>query len=725
MNRISLLNTIQFSLSFFSTQIKILNRNKQYDINILAESIFIRILNIVYNLDLINLNIKNNEKGIDLGDLKKGTAFQITSSNRAEKIYGTIEKFPHNKYKKLIHFILADEKVKIKKIDCQFQIEIIDLGDLYKLIATLQDIDKISSIAIIFEKEILGSWGLTLNNYNKNAINIKEKGDKLFSMNEVSEQYQYLIKELSNNDNILSEEFKDGNIQKVKNILIKNIETKSKRIAETYFLIAQISEMQYEYDNALKYYEKAFENSPENIEYLSELSNFYYIVGQENKAFNLVNSYLNILNKSKDTIKNKILILENNLKIAQEENNKYKEITHLANLSGLYGWNSDFDKAKYLLKDALQKSIEFLGKNHKRTQSIKYIYSSTLKTLNLLNIPNSEQNQQPTNKTNVNYNQTTRNNNMIIQFIHDGPEHRPTKGNIKDWNYGKHKRKFLSQKGQYVKDINIDSKRYEDELMFWAEWEPQSTVKRRLTHFEDLPRYLYEPWFDLSAPLTNTSSRSGNVCAVGNRQNSDPFIFGKEFYYFVCKQKRKTGYTMLTDLQPGDIILFGSKLKGHFVLDTVFVISDAKPITYIPENIDYMIKPNVSDEYYNISFVSAFWRDLKKHQTPTTYPQGYKLYSGATIDNPYNGMFSFVPVKSDNQKGIGFERPQILSSSYVNPDLMMNYRTRQTSQNEAKNFWIDIASQVLAKDLFLGTKFEMPKNMTPVSFNERAFINKI
>lgn len=57
------------------------NRNGLFDINKYCEDMFCGLLNIVYELDLINLNkIDYNFPAVDLGDYNKRTCFQVTST---------------------------------------------------------------------------------------------------------------------------------------------------------------------------------------------------------------------------------------------------------------------------------------------------------------------------------------------------------------------------------------------------------------------------------------------------------------------------------------------------------------------------------------------------------------------------------------------------------------------------------------------------------------------
>ena len=67
----------------------------------------------------------------------------------------------------------------------------------------------------------------------------------------------------------------------------------------------------------------------------------------------------------------------------------------------------------------------------------------------------------------------------ITQFTHPGGEHTLSRkekkaGNIKQWNYDGHKRKFMRTTGSCLDD-NGQLLTNQD-LLFWGEWEPTSCV---------------------------------------------------------------------------------------------------------------------------------------------------------------------------------------------------------------------------------------------------------
>ena len=88
----------------------------------------------------------------------------------------------------------------------------------------------------------------------------------------------------------------------------------------------------------------------------------------------------------------------------------------------------------------------------------------------------------------------------IIQFIHPGPEHGADRwdGRLgwKDWNRGKHKRKFLLADGAWTR--SPQEAPTGGPVTFWGEWEPQSLVRRFVRSGKPFrPEHLHLPQLDL------------------------------------------------------------------------------------------------------------------------------------------------------------------------------------------------------------------------------------
>ena len=115
MNRQETLFRISQLLSRFTEQVKILNSNGEFSINIHAENILINILNTIYTCNLKNVNYEENKiyPSIDLRDYDKRIAIQVTSTSNLDKIKHTLSEFISNElYKDFnIHVIEAKRNI--------------------------------------------------------------------------------------------------------------------------------------------------------------------------------------------------------------------------------------------------------------------------------------------------------------------------------------------------------------------------------------------------------------------------------------------------------------------------------------------------------------------------------------------------------------------------------------------------------------------------------------
>ncbi len=219
MNQMVLLQNISKYLARFSEQIKILNSNHEFSINTHAENILINILNIVYDLNLKNLNHSEsgNYSAIDLLDdtSQEKISFQITSTYKIKKVKDCLSTFFRNgiyeKASVLNIFILTSKqeeysneviqkqiskeidtlvkKNKIKDkyaINFQFNSEnnIFDKRDLYNKLNSDNDLDKIQHLEgylrkqfdILDEKENLSNYYQRIKNMFYDVVMDDEKG---------------------------------------------------------------------------------------------------------------------------------------------------------------------------------------------------------------------------------------------------------------------------------------------------------------------------------------------------------------------------------------------------------------------------------------------------------------------------------------------------------------------------------------------------------------------
>ncbi|MDQ3533452.1 MAG: hypothetical protein M3456_14000 [Actinomycetota bacterium] len=276
----------------------------------------------------------------------------------------------------------------------------------------------------------------------------------------------------------------------------------------------------------------------------------------------------------------------------------------------------------------------------------------------------------------------------IVQFPHPGGEHRP-KTDVMPWNTEAHKRKFMTTAATYV-DESGSSKR--GPVVFWGEFEGHSRVVSRWPAGDPLPQMLHEPYLD--------TPPNGVV-----RQNTDPWVFGDRFHYSNCKQVTNHGRTVtaMQRLTEGSLILFGSSVDGHFVLDTALVIA-RKNGSYSPRNYDHL---DVDDAFRIATLESLEPAADPSVEIPLT------LFDGATPDDSVNGMFSFVPALPRDGEPPRFARPHI-ELPEINPKSKQSTRgsTKPRSLEEVRNAWEAVKQQVLDQDLVLATRLELPRRET-------------
>jgi len=160
-------------LAAFATKIKLSNSVNEGSINVLAENIYLKLLNCVYEVDLQNLNYdQSNYPSIDLIDFQKKIAIQITATHSAKKIEDTLQKFYKNKLyskvDKLYLFIITEKKsVKSENVIERFHKklpehikfrfhakDILDYKDLYKEILNQNNIHKNQTLIDVLESEL-------------------------------------------------------------------------------------------------------------------------------------------------------------------------------------------------------------------------------------------------------------------------------------------------------------------------------------------------------------------------------------------------------------------------------------------------------------------------------------------------------------------------------------------------------------------------------------------
>jgi hypothetical protein len=274
----------------------------------------------------------------------------------------------------------------------------------------------------------------------------------------------------------------------------------------------------------------------------------------------------------------------------------------------------------------------------------------------------------------------------FVQFIHPGGEHSPDQGDLKLWNRGAHRRKFLKSHGRYRRR----GRPAEGEVVFWGEWEPESRVVRRYEHGSlDGPRFLYDPYY---------VDHRDNAC----RQNTDPFVFGDAFHYTGCMQHTQRGPTQLRFLAPGSLVLFGScRGMTRFVIDTVFVVGDFVDHTAADQR--QKLEGRISDTYRTVT-IDPWYRG------PLPEGQSHRLYVGATPERSVGEMFSFFPCQPHAEDGRGFGRPEIQIPGRITNHLTQGKKiARDLTIEELGDLWRRVAEQVEDQGLSLGVHADLPQ----------------
>lgn len=278
----------------------------------------------------------------------------------------------------------------------------------------------------------------------------------------------------------------------------------------------------------------------------------------------------------------------------------------------------------------------------------------------------------------------------FVQFLHPGGEHLPDAADAKGWNTGAHRRKFLLSPGKAIRKGQV----VESDLVFWGEWEPQSEL---VAHFPNPangePEYLWRPF--LALPTTYVGL-----------QNTDPFVFGA-FLYGICQQYRKTGPTSLRHLGRGSVILFGSSLQGHFVLDTVFVVKDW--IDHNKNTLRDLLHGRVPEQYIDAVIRPLYESGRKKDACSDDEGRSWRLYRGATYDEPVDGMYSFFPCLPQIDGRRTFRRPSIDDERIVTSSARQGFRLNpQPRLADVVRLWQSVAERV-QEQLWLGIHATPPE----------------
>lgn len=159
---------ISSSLAVVMSKVAIGNNVNDYGINIQLETVYLDILNVMYDFNLVNANlIKRNFPGVDGIDTENKVFVQVSSTCTNDKIENTITQIikseAYKNFTKLIFVCLKDKKVfaksfryKIKslidsKFEFDFDTDIIDSKDICNQIFYIQNIEKSLAVKKILD----------------------------------------------------------------------------------------------------------------------------------------------------------------------------------------------------------------------------------------------------------------------------------------------------------------------------------------------------------------------------------------------------------------------------------------------------------------------------------------------------------------------------------------------------------------------------------------------
>lgn len=253
---------------------------------------------------------------------------------------------------------------------------------------------------------------------------------------------------------------------------------------------------------------------------------------------------------------------------------------------------------------------------------------------------------------------------------------------IREW-YGdkKHYRKFLLHQGFYLTKIGATPKY--DDILFWGEWEGNSYFQP-LNKLNNLsPNGIHQPFHSLH---------------IRNHQNTDPYIYGENFLYCICKQRGR-----LTQLEKRSVILFGSSFKNGFSLDTVFVVGSYESVHDVSSNKAF----NYSKKYSEVTL-----EQLQEDYFDPKPNSKLRLYNGLTFANNPE-FFSYTPCKKyDDVTKKGFTRV-ILPYEKINGVMFSNNPTGikilDSGHVESYTIWQSITQEVLRQGFALGFKINEPE----------------
>jgi hypothetical protein len=167
MNRQDYQKSIIKSLTWLSTQVSVNNKLNLTDINVHSENFYRDLLNLAFGYNLVNINIINpNAAAIDLGDVDKKFAIQVTSTSALSKTRLTVAKFiEKGLHKQYDHLVILNITTKTAHAAA-------NVGDDTYSLNTKDDIWDIGNLAVMINNLKLSKIQ-EINNFLNQQLYIK------------------------------------------------------------------------------------------------------------------------------------------------------------------------------------------------------------------------------------------------------------------------------------------------------------------------------------------------------------------------------------------------------------------------------------------------------------------------------------------------------------------------------------------------------------------------
>ncbi|CAM4344034.1 SMEK domain-containing protein [Flavobacterium terrigena] len=235
MNSRALNDRLSTNLSILKNKIEIENASNNLSLNLLLETTFLEILNLIFGYNCSNTNKrKTNFPGIDGIDDENKLMIQVTSTTSLEKIESTIkkiiEKSYYESYDRLIFVFLKDkgtikkeskerlQKLINNKFILDFENGFIGISDVYRLLTNENNYHKINEV-----NELLESVFLDVNfNDNSDLIGISFDEEEIVNASYLSQIIINLGHKVVVDSNELHQKLIEMNSEFISSIVIFN-----------------------------------------------------------------------------------------------------------------------------------------------------------------------------------------------------------------------------------------------------------------------------------------------------------------------------------------------------------------------------------------------------------------------------------------------------------------------------------------------------------------------